>query len=325
MIRIAMLSKWHVHAEGYAKEFNNSGKAQVTCVWDEEPERGKPWAESIGCDFVSDLDDVFKRDDVDAVCVTTPTTMHREVMLKAAAAGKHIFTEKALETTVEKCIETADAIKASGVTFGISYPHKTNPVYRYIKTLIADNVFGKISLIRYRNAHNGVSGNWLPSYWFDGTKSGGGAMMDLGCHPMYFLADIGGKPKRISALFNQFYGTGLDENAICTVEFENGMIGVSETSFISYSAPMVVEVYGTEGSLIAVGDNVTLNCEKYKNTKAPEIDKSSVPSPIIRFLTAVELKQASPEGMGLDDAIALTVLLENAYKADTENKIVEVK
>ena len=323
MLKIAMLSKWHVHAAGYAREFNASGKAKVVAVWDEEPERGRAWAEKLGCPFYESLDEVLKAD-IDAVCVTTPTTMHREVMLKVAAAGKHIFTEKALETTVEKCEEIAAAIRASGKTFGISYPHKCSPVYRYIKARIDEGCFGKISLFRYRNAHNGVSGNWLPAYWFDGTKSGGGAMMDLGCHPMYFLADIGGKPKRVTALFNQLYSTGLDENAICTVEFENGSIGVSETSFVSYSAPLVAEVYGSEGSLICVGDQITLNCEKYKNAEAPALDKSPVPGPIESFLDAVEKGLPSPEGMGLDEAISLTELLENAYIADGENRIVSL-
>lgn len=46
-----------------------------------------------------------------------------------------------------------------------------------------------------RDAHSGVSGDWLPEYWFDKSKAAGGAMMDLGCHPMYLLAYFLGKPK----------------------------------------------------------------------------------------------------------------------------------
>ncbi len=321
MLKIAMLSKWHVHAEGYAREFNNTGLSKVTAVWDEEPERGRKWAEELGVPFYASLDEILASD-VDAVCVTTPTTMHREVILKAAKAGKAIFTEKALETTGEEARKLADAIRASGKTFGISFPHKCNPVYRYIKARIAEGAFGRISLFRYRNAHNGVSGNWLPAYWFDGEKTGGGAMMDLGCHAMYFLADLGGKPKRISALFNQLYGTGLDENAICTAEFENGAIGVAETAFVSYSAPLVAEVYGTEGSLVAVGDQITFQSEKYKDLPVPELDKTPVPSPIERFTDACLKGLPGPAEMGLEEALALTELLENAYIADRENRIV---
>ena len=321
MLKVAMLSKWHVHAAGYARDFNSTGASQVVAVWDEEEARGREWAAELGVPFYASLDELLATD-VDAVCVTTPTTMHREVIKKAAEAGKCIFTEKALETTTEEALKLADAVRASGKTFGISFPHKCSPVYRYIKARIAEGAFGKISLFRYRNAHNGVSGNWLPAYWFDGSKSGGGAMMDLGCHAMYFLADIGGKPKRVSALFNQLYGTGLDENAICTVEFENGAIGVAETAFVSYSAPLVAEVYGTEGSLVACGDNIVFQSEKYKDVPVPELDKTPVLSPIKRFVDACEKGLPSPAEMGIDEAVALTVLLENSYIADAENRIV---
>jgi len=137
MLKVAMLSQWHVHAKGYANEFNQSGRAKIVAVWDEEPERGKAFAESLDCPFYENLDELLASD-IDAVCVTTPTTMHRDVIAKAVKAGKHIFTEKALEVTVEETEALAKEIANSDKTFGISYPHKTNPVYRYIKARIAE-------------------------------------------------------------------------------------------------------------------------------------------------------------------------------------------
>ena len=51
MLKVAMLSKWHVHAEGYARDLLATGKVQITCVWDEKPQRGAEWAERLGVDF----------------------------------------------------------------------------------------------------------------------------------------------------------------------------------------------------------------------------------------------------------------------------------
>ena len=96
MINVAMLSKWHVHAEGYAREINDSGKAKVVAVWDEDESRGSEWAGRLGADFIADLDAILARADIDAVVCCTPTTAHHDVLIKAAKAGKHIFTEKAL-------------------------------------------------------------------------------------------------------------------------------------------------------------------------------------------------------------------------------------
>ncbi|MEE1011249.1 MAG: Gfo/Idh/MocA family oxidoreductase, partial [Acutalibacteraceae bacterium] len=207
MLKIAMLSKWHVHAEGYARDFIKTGKAEITAVWDEKPDRGKEWAENLGVEFVDDLDTLLARDDVDAVCCCTPTTMHSDVLIRCAKAGKHIFTEKTLACTVEECNEIAKAVEENGVTFVISFPHKAWPVVRFAKEHIENGDFGRVTNVRIRNAHNGVSGNWLPDYWFVKEDCAGGAMMDLGCHPMYLLAYLCGKPKKITGIANSVLGT----------------------------------------------------------------------------------------------------------------------
>ena len=87
MIKVAILGKWHVHAEGYANEVLRSGKAQVAAVWDDDKNRGAEWASRLGVDFVECLDELLAREDIDAVIVDTPTTAHRDVIIKAAKAG----------------------------------------------------------------------------------------------------------------------------------------------------------------------------------------------------------------------------------------------
>ena len=87
MAKVAMLSKWHVHAPGYAKSVIENG-SEITCVWDEDPQRGQKWADELGADFVPCLDELLARTDVDAVVVDTPTSMHYEVIMKAAKSRK---------------------------------------------------------------------------------------------------------------------------------------------------------------------------------------------------------------------------------------------
>lgn len=325
MLRIAMLSKWHVHAEGYARNALATGKAEITAVWDEDCERGKEWADRLGADFEPDLDKLLARKDVDAVICDTPTTMHEEVLIKAAEAGKHIFTEKALATTVEGCKKIADAVNKNNITFTISYPQLFNKTMKLIKSYIDSGKLGKITTVRIRNAHSGVSNGWLPEYWFDEKAAGGGAMMDLGCHPMYQLAALCGKPVRIAGMFNAPLGSAVDENAVSIIEFENGIIGISETGFDSFYSPYRLEVYGTDGSVISESGKITI-----KTRESAEIsDEPIVPkaendddSPLIKFINACVDGTGTPEGLGLDMAVALTELLENAYISDKNNTIV---
>lgn len=328
MLRIAMLSKWHVHAEGYGRDLLATGKAEITCVWDEKPERGAEWAQRLGVDFVADIDELLAREDVDAVCCCTPTTMHTEVLIKAAKAGKHIFTEKTLACTVKECEEIAEVIEENGVKFVISMPHKAWPVIKFAKEHIANGDFGIVTNVRIRNAHDGVSGKWLPEYWFVKEDCAGGAMMDLGCHPMYLLSYLCGMPKKITGIANSVMGTPVDENAVSVIEFENGAIGVSETSFLAYSSPYTVEVHGTEGILLWNNKEGA----KYKTKETAKLVNGfisverlpeSSENPINSFVNACVEGNEIPEEYGAKSAIDLARLLEATYIAYETGKTIE--
>ena len=328
MLKVAMLSKWHVHAGGYANTVKNDPNAEITVVWDENKERGEAWAKELGCDFEPCIDTLLARSDVDAVVCDNPTTAHADIMIKAANAGKHIFTEKALAPTVAECLKVKEAVEKNGVTFVISLPQRGRSSVQFAKRMMDDGAFGQVTYIRFRDAHSGVSGNWLPDYWYEAKDTAGGAMMDLGCHPMYLLAYLCGEPKRITALFNAPLGSKIDENAVATIEFKNGIIGVAETGFDSYSSPQTLEIYGTQGSLIAHGDDdVRFTSSKLRGIVngffKPDLPRSK-PQPIVQFIDACVKGTGAPADLGIDDAIALTQLLENSYIADKENKIVQL-
>lgn len=326
MLKVAMLSKWHVHSEGYAKTVLETGLAEITAVWDDDQPRGSAWAEELGCKYYSDLDAMLQDPDVEAVVCDAPTTRHFALLKKAALAKKHIFTEKAMAPTVAECEELAQIIEDAGITFTISLPQRTSPVARFAKKLIDEGKFGQLSLVRVRNGHDGVSGGWLPQYWFEETDTGGGSLMDLGCHPMYMATWLMGKPSRISAVLTAPMGSKVDEAATATIEFENGGVFTGETSFLSYHTPGTVEVYGTDATLVAVGDNVKFyskDVEPYvgKNGVTPQLPEE-MPIPLVLFVQACVNGTGTPEGFGPRDAVELTRLLENAYIANRENRIV---
>ena len=163
MIKVAMLSKWHVHAEGYANEVNRSGKAQVAAVWDEDKNRGAEWAGRLGS-TLSSASTNFLQERYRRRNRRYSYTAHRDVIIKAAKAGKHVFTEKALCPTVAEC-EDVKAILEAGVTFTISI--RCAALRRFSLPKMIESGVRKASLVRIRNGHNGVSGNWLPAYWFE--------------------------------------------------------------------------------------------------------------------------------------------------------------
>ena len=145
-------------------------------------------------------DELLARPDVDAVLIDTPTNMHKEVMIKAAKAHKHIFTEKCMCLNVADCDEVIKAVEEAGVIFTISFPQRCSGRNLFIKQCIEDGTLGDVTVMRVRNCHNGALAGWLPDYWYDPETTGGGAMMDLGAHPMYLARWLLGKPTRIQSI-----------------------------------------------------------------------------------------------------------------------------
>jgi len=323
MLKVAILSGWHVHAVGYAKEFEQRNDAKLSVVWDEDPARGKDLASQFNIDFEADLDTLLARTDVDAVCVNAPTNMHCEVMVKAANAGKHIFTEKILALTSEECKKVRNAVETNGVKFCISFPHRTFPHNLFAKKALEENSLGDVTYLRIRNAHNGASAGWLPPHFYDEVQCGGGAMIDLGAHPMYLIPWFLGKPAEMSSAFTYVTDHAVEDNAVSVMKYKNGMIAVSETGFVSSNSPFMLEIYGTEGSIIVTGNDVRFISSKATNGEwiNPELPLPLTDA-IAQFVEGV--LQGHEIIFGMDDACVLTEMMEAAYKSHKQGGFVKL-
>lgn len=328
MLNVAMLSYWHVHAKDYARQLMELKNVRITALWDEIPERGREEAESIGVDFEEDLDVLLSREDVDAVVINAPTNLHTQIMVAAAKAGKHIFTEKVMALTVKECEEIARTVEDAGVKFCISFPQRTLPHNLFAKKVIDEQLIGDITLARIRNAHNGSVADWLPDHFYDPVECGGGAMIDLGAHGMYLSRWLLGKPSKVSSMFNNYTDRAVEDNAISLIEFENRAMAINETGFVSSNSPFSLELYGTEGSLFIGGpdNNIRLISNKLGDKVMGWIAPTQLPnalkSPIRQWVDGILNDEEII--FGLEDGIQLTELMEAAYLSHREQRIVEI-
>ncbi|GCE04627.1 Gfo/Idh/MocA family protein [Dictyobacter aurantiacus] len=255
MIRVAMLSFWHVHARDYTRQALEHPETQIVAAWDEEPARGRAKAEELGIRFYDDLNELLNQTDIDAVIVDTPTNIHHDVMIAAAKAGKHIFTEKVIATTLRECNEIIAAIEQAGVKLTVSLPRLNAGYTQAIREIMRQKQLGEATLVRVRLSHNGAiatadnPNGWLPPHFFNAEQCGGGAMIDLGCHPMYLTRLFLGLPESVSATYGHITGREVEDNALVTLRYPNGAIGVVEAGFVNRFSPFTIEAHGTEGSL----------------------------------------------------------------------------
>ena len=313
-MKAAIIGAWHVHTMEYGEAIAKNPKAELICLWDDDKERGEETAQKLGIPFEPDLNAIWENPEIDGVQITTATSQHKEVLLAAANAKKHIFTEKVLALTMEDAEEIAKAVRRSGVKFTISYPHKTWPTLKAAKALVDSGKLGQITYARVRDAHNGSTADWLPPHFYDASQTGGGAMIDLGAHPMYTLHWFMGEPKSIVSMFTEVTHRGVEDNAVSVIEFENGAIGVSETGFVTNGMPYVLEMSGTKGSLMVHNDILEYSREEtgsklVQMTDLPEPDTM----PVDAWIAAVHGEGEAPNG--IDDAVALTKFMVGAYEA----------
>lgn len=314
-MKIGLVSRWHVHANEYAGYVKNYPGAEVTAIWDESAERGKKWAEEFGCQYYGDFNR-FLKSDIEAVVITSPTSLHPWLMTRAAKAGKHIFTEKVLSIKLTDARRIEAAVKENGVKFAISFPHLSRPSLLFAKDCVESGRIGKITYARVRNVHNGSSADWLPSYFYDESLCGGGAMIDLGAHPMYTLEWLLGKPLFVQSLFTDLTKRGVEDNAVSLIEFENGTTGVSETGFVADRTRYSLEISGTEGYLLITDGKVEL---ADKSTGGKLVAVTDLPccekNPVDKWLDWCTGKTTAPQGLLIDDAVALTALMAASYKS----------
>lgn len=281
MIRVGMLSYWHVHAWEYTQYAHEHPESEVAAVWDEIPERGRAAAEKLGVPFYEKIDDLLAQKDIQAVIVDTPTNLHRDVIVAAAKAGKHIFTEKVVAATVAELNEIMAAINTAGVKLTVSLPRLNAGYTQAISRLLAEGALGTPTLVRVRLSHNGALPNpqskdgWLPAHFYSKEQCQGGALIDLGCHPMYLTRlFLGSMPTSISATYGYVTGREVEDNAVATLATASGAIGIVEAGFVNPNSPFTIEVHGTGGTILYGTPEAKLLMQR-----AGEKDWSEIPLP----------------------------------------------
>jgi len=203
-------------------------------------------------DTYSDYSKLLDRSDLDAVAIATPTNTHVEVVKAAAAAGKHIFTEKPLALTLERCDEAIAAVEANGVKLHVGFMRRFDPAYVAAKRKIDAGAIGNPLLFKSIGRDS-----WRPTVEFARRENSGGLMMDMGIHDFdlaRWLMDsevVRVYSEGSCLLYPELVEAGDIDNAVVNLKFASGAIGNIEISRSGiYGYDIRTEIVGTEGSLL---------------------------------------------------------------------------
>ena len=132
--------------------------------------------------FYSNYKEMVKDPAVEMVSITAPNRLHAQITIDAAKAGKHVVCEKPLCVTLEEAEAMIDACGKAGVLLLYAEELFFAPKYVKEKQMADEGAFGRVHLVKQGEKHSGPHSEW---FW-DVDQSGGGALMDLGCHGIAF-------------------------------------------------------------------------------------------------------------------------------------------
>lgn len=196
-----------------------------------------------------DYREMLKEPDIEMVTITAPNRLHARMTIDIANAGKHVVCEKPLCMTLAEADEMIDVCKRKGVLLAYAEELFFTPKYVKAKEMADQGGFGRIHLVKQSEKHFGPHSPW---FW-DVDQSGGGALMDLGCHGIAFCYWLLGRPKleSIYVHLGTYVHSGKtkgDDEAICIMEFEGRAMGLVECSWGKRGGMFdKTEVYGEGG------------------------------------------------------------------------------
>ena len=251
-VNIAMLGSGFV-AEFYMQGLANVNGQQVVLNYSRGKERAKAFALKWDVtDATTDLEWAVSRDDIDLFIIALPNEEHLSVSKMLSAAGRNQVCTKPLGRNAEEAKQMLEAAQASGAMHGYAETEVFAPAVVKARETIEQGGIGRLLWVRSRESH---SGPHSPHFW-DVSKTGGGALNDLGCHCIEAARYFFGKEDRVTQALA--WGGRLvhhdktqgEDNALLLLKFANGGIAHCELSWTTKGGlDLRNEIHGSEGSI----------------------------------------------------------------------------
>ncbi|MEV6230090.1 Gfo/Idh/MocA family oxidoreductase [Saccharopolyspora shandongensis] len=219
-------------------------------------------------EWSTDLDALLAEDAAEIYFDTQVTSERRKAVLKAVAAGKHVYAEKPVAETVAEGEELVTAAEDAGVVNGVVHDKIFLPGLQKLKRLVDAGFFGRILSVRGEFGYWVFEGDLLPAQrpsWNYRAEDGGGVVLDMFCHWNYVLENIFGRVRAVTAKAvthipqrwdenGQRYDATADDAAYAIFELDGGIIAQINSSWavrVERKELLEFQVDGTHGSAVA--------------------------------------------------------------------------
>lgn len=216
--------------------------------------RADTFAKKFGAEHAyTSYDDLLRNPDVTVVAIHTPNSQHAAQAIAAARAGKHVFCDKPMATTVADAERMVRECEKAGVKLGVNFHNRFMPCFIETRRLIASGEIGEVQMVQLEASPGARSGGRLGSWRLDGAVAGLGTTNSIGVHVYdilrYLLAS---EITMVSAFFDKPRGV-MEEVNLSTFRFANGVLAqlsVHENTPFPHNDFVI---YGAKGRVIGRG------------------------------------------------------------------------
>lgn len=261
-IKVGIIGCGKIAQVRHIPEYAANPNAEVYGFYDINTARAEELAKKYGGKAFASYEDLLADPEIEAVSVCAANHAHAEISIAALKAGKHVLCEKPMAVTLEECEAMVAAARDAGKYLMIGQNQRLAKAHAKAKELIQQGAIGKVLTFRTIFGHGGPE-TWSIDpgsnvWFFDKTKAAMGAMADLGIHKTDMIQYVlGSKIVRTQAVLTTLDKRdatggliGVDDNAICIYQMENGVIGTMTASWTYYAAEdNTTVIYGTKGEL----------------------------------------------------------------------------
>jgi myo-inositol 2-dehydrogenase / D-chiro-inositol 1-dehydrogenase len=229
--------------------------AEIVAITSATEAHAKAFAERHGIGrWFTDFRKMYEMPDLDVVVLGLANDLHCDATVAAAAAGKHVISEKPLCLNLQEADRMIDACRKAKVKLMYAEELCFTPKYVRLKKLVDEGAFGKIHLVKQAEKHDGPHARW---FW-DTKRSGGGVTMDMGCHAIEFFRWLLGGPNGGKATVRSVYAdmgtyvhadkTNGDDCSTLIFKMDGDVTAVAEESWAKPGGmDDRAEVYGSDG------------------------------------------------------------------------------
>ncbi len=299
-----------------------SGVAEVVACHARTAAAREDFAQRVGCRAVGSVQEMLAADDVDAVMLATPHSVHADQVCEAAAAGKHVLVEKPFTLTAGEGRRAVAAAEAAGIVLMVGYQRRRQAANRRIRRMLDD---GELGTVLVASSMFNVSHGYPATWRADGTETPLGGMTGLGVHMIDTYHYLLGPVAVVSAFSRSVLpGQPLDHATGLMFEFESGAVG---TLLTTHFAPGSVEVgvYGTSAAAFNRRDGAILQVQAMGETVPTEMDLA-VNEPLVEQITefAAAVRGGAPVETDGRAGLAVTEVLQAAVASAGRRRPVQV-